>query len=266
MRVVLFHIGDFPIRSYGIVVVLAIILGIGVAYYLTRKTDYRKHIIDLAMYSVVGSIVGARIWHVFFFQWPYYQDHLNEIFSIWNGGLAIQGGIVGGFITGAFYCKMRKLDLWEMADYLAPAIIFGQGVGRIACLLNGDAFGAPTGYNFGLVYPPGTMAYDTYGSQPLWPAEVWEGQWDLIVFGILLFLKSKKWPKGFLFFSYNLLYAIGRFSLAFLRGDSPKYAFGLTAGQYTSIVVGGLSLFIIVFLIIRQRSKYVNRTIKSQTF
>lgn len=66
MRVILFHIGDYPVRSYGIVVVLALLLSIGMARYLTRGTVYRQHIIDLAMYSVIGAIIGARFWHVFF--------------------------------------------------------------------------------------------------------------------------------------------------------------------------------------------------------
>lgn len=251
MRVVLFEIWDFPIRSYGVVVALAILLGMGVAYYLARGTKYQKHVIDITIFVIIGAIIGARIWHVFFFQWESYRDNLGQIFAIWNGGIAIQGGLVGGFITGAFYTWRHKLNFWEFADIMAPAIIFGQAIGRIACLLNGDAFGSPTGSDFGLVYPEGSMAYGVYGSQPLWPAEVWEGQWDFIVFGLLLIMKNKIWPAGFIFLTYNILYSIGRFTLGFLRGDSPKYLFDLSAGQWTSIIVIIISLIIMGYFYVK---------------
>ena len=259
MKVILFYIGDYPVRSYGVVVALAIILAIGVAYYLVKGTKYRRHVLDMSIYVIIGAIIGARFWHVFFFQWGYYSQNLNQIFSIWNGGLAIQGGLVGGFIAGALYTWYHKLDFFEIADLLAPAIIFGQGVGRIACLLNGDAFGSPTGSNFGLVYPQGTIAYERYGSQPLWPAEVWEGQWDLIVFGLLLILKNRTWPKGFIFLAYNILYSFGRFMLEFLRGDSPRYLFEWTAAQWTSVTVIILSIiFMIVFTLKAKREVHAD--------
>jgi phosphatidylglycerol:prolipoprotein diacylglycerol transferase len=253
MRVILFHIGDFPVRSYGLIVALAILLAIGVAHYLAKGSKYHKHIMDLSLFAILGAILGARIWHVFFFQWGYYSQHLNEIFAVWNGGLSIQGGLVGGFLVGILYTWYHKLNFWEFADAMAPAIIFGQAIGRIACLLNGDAYGSPTGSNFGLVYPEGSMAHDKYGSQPLWPAEVWEGQWNFIVFGLLLILKNKAWPAGFIFLAYNILYSSGRFMLEFLRGDSPRYLFDWTAGQWTSITVIAISLAAWVFIKMRQK-------------
>jgi phosphatidylglycerol:prolipoprotein diacylglycerol transferase len=260
MRVILFHIGDFPVRSYGLIVALAILLAMGVAHYLAKGTKYHKHVMDLSLYAIVGAVLGARFWHVFFFQWGYYSQNLNEIFTIWNGGLSIQGGLVGGFLVGILYTWYHKLNFWEFADVLAPAIIFGQAIGRIACLLNGDAYGSPTGSNFGLVYPEGSMAYDTYGSQPLWPAEVWEGQWNFIVFGLLLILKNKTWPAGFIFLAYNILYSSGRFMLEFLRGDSPGYLFDWTAGQWTSITVIAISLAAMVFIKMKQKPEPISST------
>jgi phosphatidylglycerol---prolipoprotein diacylglyceryl transferase len=237
MRVILFHIGDFPVRSYGLVVAIAILLAIGVAHFLAKGTEYRKHILDMSFYLIVAAIIGARFWEVFFFEWSYYSHHIVDMFKIWQGGLSIQGGLVGGFVAGILYTRSHKLSFWEFADILAPAVVFGQGVGRIACLLNGDAFGSPTGSDFGLVYPPGTIAYDTYGSKALWPAEVWEGQLDLVVFGLLLIFKNRSWPRGFIFLAYNILYSFGRFLLEILRGDTPRYLFHWTAAQWTSVSV-----------------------------
>lgn len=193
MRVIFFEIAGFPIRAYGTIIVMAIILSLGVGLYLAKGTIYRKHLWDIVFSVLIGSIIGARVWEVFFFQGAYYLQHPLEAFAVWNGGLSIQGGLIGGFVSGLIYCYRQKINFWEFADIVAPALVFGQGLGRIACFLNGDAFGSPTGSNFGLVYPPGTMAYDTYGSQPLWPAEIWEGQWDIVTFALLLMLKNRDW-------------------------------------------------------------------------
>ena len=153
------------------------------------------------------------------------------------------------------YTRKHRLSFWEFADLLAPAIVLGQSIGRIACFLNGDAYGSPTGLGFGIVYPEGTMAYDAYGSQPLWPAEIWEGQWDLIVFVLLVLLRNRNWTSGVLFLTYNILYSFGRFNLEWLRGDSPRYMFHWTAGQWTSFSVMAVSLCLIVFLVMRYRKK-----------
>lgn len=243
MHQILFHIGSFPIRAYGLVILLAVFLGTQVSITLARLTvkEYEEHIVPLVYTVVIAALIGARAWQVFFFTPAYYFAHPAQMIAIWNGGLSVQGGIIGGLVAGIWYCKRHQLPFWRIADLLAPSVILGQGIGRIACLLNGDAFGAPTGGHFGLVYPPGTDAYATYGSQPLWPAEVWEGQMDVVIFAILFALSRKKLPRGMLFLLYNILYSAGRFGLEFLRGDSPRFLLGWTAAQWTSVVVIGLA-------------------------
>ena len=255
MKVVLFTIGDYPVHSYGLFVALAVLLAVGMARFLARNTPYQEHISNMVPYVFVGAIFTARVWHVFFFQWDYYSKHLSKIPSFWHGGIAIQGALIGGFAAMVIYTRIHHISFRELADIIAPAIVLGQAVGRIACFLNGCAFGSPTGLGFGIVYPEGTMAYDVYGSQPLWPAEVWEGQWDLVVFVMLILLKNRKWPRGSLFLTYNIMYSIGRFMLEFLRGDSPRYAFNWTAGQWTSFGVIVISLSILIVLVFRDRRR-----------
>lgn len=249
----LFSIGGFPLRSYGVVVVLAIIIGLGVAYHLaSSEKEYRKHLLDLVVYAVIGAIIGARLWQVFFYEWGYYSLHPVEILMIWHGGMAIQGALVGAFIVGWIYTRKHQLDFWKMADIAAPGIILGQGIGRIACFLNGDAFGSPTNQGFGLVYPPGTPAYEAYGSQPLWPAEVWEGQWDMIIFAlIIILLRWRKWPRGILFLTYIVLYSLGRFGLEFLRGDGARYLFNWTSAQWSSVGMIIIALVSVAVLILQ---------------
>ena len=185
MHQYLFFVGDFPIRAYGLILSLSIILATGVAYFLAKQDGrWHNHIVDIGIYSGIAGIVGARLWDVFFFDWAYYSHHLSEIFYVWQGGMAIQGGIVFGVGAGIIYARRHKIDILSLADIVAPAIILGQAIGRCANLLNGDAFGAPTGSNFGIIYPETTLAYHTYGAQPLWPAEVWEGQIDFVIFSL----------------------------------------------------------------------------------
>lgn len=259
MKVILFYLGSYPVHSYGLIVAVAILLSIGLAHYLTKGTVYQEHLTNVSLNAVIGAIIGARLWEVLFFQWEYYSKHLSEIFAIWNGGLSIQGSLIGGLIGFILYTRSRKLDFWQFADHLSPAVIFGQGVGRIACFLNADAFGSPTGSSFGIVYPEGTLAYERYGSQPLWPAEIWEGQWDFVVFALLITLKNRQWPKGFIFFAYQILYSLGRFMLEFLRGDTPRYLFQWTAAQWTSFAVIGISCLCLLWMAFRSARGYQNQ-------
>jgi len=255
MLPVLFTIGNYDVPSHGIVSALAILLALGMAHYLAKGTPYREHIWGMMPYVLVAGIISARIWHVFFFQWGYYSNHPMEIFYIWQGGISVQGSLIGGFAAGLYYTKKHKLSFWRFVDLLAPAIVLGQSIGRIACFLNGDAYGSPTSSGFGLVYPEGSFAYEAYGSQPLWPTEIFEGQWDLIVFGILILMKNRTWTTGVLFLTYNILYSFGRFNLEWLRGDSPRYTFQWTAGQWTSFSVIVISLGLIGFLVLRDRKR-----------
>lgn len=183
MHQYLFFIGIFPIRMYGLMLCTAIFMATGTAYFLAYKDGrgWEKYLPDIGIYGGFAGIIGARLWDVFFFDWAYYSDHLSEIFFVWQGGMAIQGGIVGGILAGALYCRAHKINWIDMLDVISPALFIGQSIGRMANLLNGDAFGAPTGGDFGILYPVGTLARSTYGNAPLWPAEVWEGQIDVIL-------------------------------------------------------------------------------------
>lgn len=144
MHQYLFFIGDFPIRAYGLVLSLSIVLATGVGYFLAKADGrgYEKYIVDLGICCGAAGLLGARLWDVFFFDWDYYHNHLSELLSVWQGGMAIQGGIVLGVLAGVWYCRCHSIETLHLMDVLAPAIILGQSLGRCANLLNGDAFGA----------------------------------------------------------------------------------------------------------------------------
>ena len=248
MHQYLFFIGDFPIRAYGTMLALAIICGGSVAYFLLKKDGrgWHQHIIDFSITVAIAGLIGARLWDVFFFDWQYYGNHLLEIPFVWQGGMAIQGGVVLGTLAGYWYLRKHNIDFWAFADIFAPALILAQSVGRMANVFNGDAFGHPTGGNFGILYPESTLAYHTYGNQPLWPAEIWEGQIDILIFVALILFSSFKHAKGQVFVLYAILYSAARFCLEFLRGDYVNLTMGLKSAQMTSLIVMivGICLFI----------------------
>lgn len=247
-----FYIGSFPVRAYGTFFILGFLGGLAVTLYLLKAEGmekYSKHMLDMSPWLLMGGLVGARFWQVFFFDWGYYSQYPREIVAIWHGGLSIQGGVVGSLLAGILYVKKYRLPLWELADLVAPGLIIGQSIGRDANLMNGDAFGDPNHAGFGLVYPPGTLAYDTYGNQTLWPAEVWEGQGDILIFVILiLLLRWRRLPPGFIFLAYVFLYNMERFFLEMLRGDSPRFLFGWTAAQWTAAPAVVISLTLAFYL------------------
>ncbi|KUO67023.1 MAG: prolipoprotein diacylglyceryl transferase [Gracilibacter sp. BRH_c7a] len=246
-----FFIGDFPIRAYGTTIALAFILSLGVTIFLAKadkKEEYVEHILDLAPLLLLGGLIGARFWQVFFFEWGYYSQNPQEIIAIWHGGLSIQGGIAGALIVALIYTNIKKISFWQLADLFAPGIILGQSIGRNANLLNGDAFGGPTGGDFGILYPEGTIARQTFGDQPLWPAEVWEGQVDILIFAVLIILKIWRWIPGYMFFFYLILYNFSRIFLEYIRGDSTRYLFDWTAAQWSSVVTILIVIILMVYL------------------
>lgn len=247
MHQYLFFICDFPIRSYGLIICLSMILATGAAYFFTKQDGrWHQHVADMGIYCSLAGLVGARLWDVFFFDWDYYSQHLLEIPFVWQGGMAIQGGVVFGVITGIIYTKRHNIDTWAFGDIVAPAIILGQALGRSANLLNGDAFGSPTGGDYGIIYPEGTLARETYGIQPLWPAEIWECQLDIAIFAILLLFRTTNHAKGQVFILYAVLYSLARFFLETLRGDYVEpLIFGLKSAQATSlaVIIAGIVIF-----------------------
>ena len=231
MHQYLFYIGDFPIRAYGVVISLSILLATGVGYFLAKADGrgYEKHVADIGIYCGIAGLLGARLWDVFFFDWDYYRHHLTELLNVWQGGMAIQGGVFLGVVVGILYCRRHHLDTVHFMDVLAPAIVFGQALGRCANLLNGDAFGAPTGGSFGILYPESTLAYRAYGH-----------------------------ARGQCFALYVMLYSGVRFLLEYFRGDYTEKYLGLfTSAQTGALAFGLLALAAFVWLGFRKEKETV---------
>ncbi len=240
---VIIGVGHFALRWYG----ASIMLGIVAAFIVSVREAKRKgldpnEIYSLGMWAVLGGIVGARLFHVID-NWSYYSANPGSILALQQGGLAILGGILGGTAVGAVYIGRHGLPLGRVADAVAPGMILGQAIGRIGCIVNGDAVGAPTNLPWGFVYTnPGAMAPSLGDAYQ--PTQVYEMLWDLLVFGLLWWARGRIKLEGGLFLAYLGLYSAGKFLISFWRQEAP-FLFGLQEAQAvalaTIVVVAALA-------------------------
>jgi phosphatidylglycerol:prolipoprotein diacylglycerol transferase len=153
----------------------------------------------------------------------------------WGGGLSIQGAVVANIGLGWWYWHKKKISFKRFVDFAAPGLILGQAIGRIGCFFNGDAYGKPTSAWFGVVYQPGTPAYQAWGPTPLVPAELFEGALDLVILFILLYVLKRKKYDGQVALWYFVLYSLIRFVLEFWRTDSLMIG-SIKAAQLTTFI------------------------------
>lgn len=253
MYPILFEIGPLQVRFYS----LMYIVGITVGYFLIRGEVRRKDIalseddiMNFIMWTVLGGIIGARLYYVIF-NWQFYSSNLAEIPAVWHGGLAFHGGLTGGFVGAYIYLKKLNIPFWRMFDVTAPAIILGQAFGRFGNFMNGDAHGSPTRMPWGIVFPEGSIAgSDTilrFGENlPLHPVMLYELAINFSIFLFFWFWLRKKHTKdGFLSAMYFILYSIGRTFVESFRADSLMIGPFRTA-QVASLLIIVVTLFSIV--------------------
>ena len=246
-------IGEMSIKWYGAIIafgfLLAVLFGGRQAYKWKMSID---KMLDVLIYGTVGGILGARLYYVAF-EWEYYSKHLNEVFQIWNGGLAIYGGIIGGILAAYITCKFNKLNFYNLLDLVGMSLLIGQGIGRWGNFMNQEAFGTNTDLPWGMRSAK-TMDYilsnlDTFEEKGIvmdavgyvHPTFLYESLWCLLGFGILyLILRKFRKFSGQIFLCYGIWYGIGRTIFEGLRTDS------LYIGNTTIRVSQALSAAVVV--------------------
>ena len=194
---------DITIRWYGAIIafgfLLAVLWGGRMAYKWKMNLD---KMIDILIAGTFGGIFGARLYYVIF-RWEYYADHLDEIFKIWNGGLAIYGGIIGALLAAYITCKFNKLNFYNLLDCAGMSLLIGQGIGRWGNFANQEAFGSNTDMPWGMISEKTTIylvdhkdelaelgvTVDPYS--PVHPTFLYESLWCLGSFLVLLFIYKK---------------------------------------------------------------------------
>ena len=217
-----FQVGPLVIRWYGILMALSIVVGLWLGHRQARREGLpADDIITIGQWSILAGLLGARLYEVAF-NWDYYGQFPRKILAVWEGGLAIHGGLIVGPLVGIWLAKHWKVPILRGLDVTGPSFAIGQAIGRWGNFFNEEAFGMPTNLPWKLYIspphrPPGFTQYEYFH-----PTFLYESLWDLAVFLVLVgLLRSRlKGRPGALFFAYVGLYSIGRFAIEALRLDS----------------------------------------------
>ncbi|HDF6398784.1 TPA: prolipoprotein diacylglyceryl transferase [Staphylococcus aureus] len=250
---VAFNLGPLSVRWYGIIIAVGILLGYFVAQRALVKAGLHKDtLVDIIFYSALFGFIAARIYFVIF-QWPYYAENPGEIIKIWHGGIAIHGGLIGGFIAGVIVCKVKNLNPFQIGDIVAPSIILAQGIGRWGNFINHEAHGGPVSRAFlEQLHLPNFIIENMYiNGQYYHPTFLYESIWDVAGFIILVNIR-KHLKLGETFFLYLTWYSIGRFFIEGLRTDSLMLTSNIRVAQLVSILL----ILISISLIVYRRIKY----------
>jgi len=243
MNPVAFSIFGIDIMWYGVLISLGVLFGILVAIRECRRVGFEEeNLLDFLLFAIPAGIVGARTYYVIF-SWDYYSKNLDQIINIRNGGLAIHGALIAGTIVGFIFCKVRKINFWQILDIVVPSVALGQAVGRWGNFINQEAYGGPTNLPWGIIVD-GVKVHPTF---------LYESIIDLLVFFFLLwYRKNKRKNQGEVFALYLVLYSMGRFVVEGMRIDSLMFM-NMRVAQLLSF--GLVLLGIIIFTYLRKKEK-----------
>jgi len=262
----IFHIGSFPINTYGVFLAIAFLCAILISTRLGERDGLpRQKIYDLSLWMLLAGLVGSKI--LMLFTEPEYRDNPVQLISLdfLRSGGVFYGGLLGAVLAGYLLMKRYQLPWWKTADAFAPGIAIGNFFGRQGCFAAGCCWGKPTTLPWGVKFTElgheiTGVPTDTY----LHPTQLYESFAMLLVFFFLLWLHKRKRFSGQVILTYALLYSVIRFAIEFLRADPRGDILGLTTltglstSQMISIVIGVSAL--IVLVVRRRRAQQVDKT------
>jgi phosphatidylglycerol:prolipoprotein diacylglycerol transferase len=250
----LFHIGGFPINTYGVFLALAFLSAILLSVRLAAKDGLpRERIYDLCLWMLLASLVGSKV--LMLFTEPEYRDHPSQLLSLdfLRSGGVFYGGLIGALVVGFLLMRRFQLPWWKTADACAPGIALGNFFGRQGCFAAGCCWGEPTKLPWGVKFTQ--LGHEITGvpiDSYLHPTQLYESFSMLIVFFFLLWLHRRRKFSGQVILAYALLYSIIRFAIEFVRDDPRGDIMGLTTltglstSQLISLVIGIVSLIILI--------------------
>ena len=264
-----FELFGIDIAFYGCIIAFGMLAGIVIACYMAKITgqDYNQYI-DFAIYAILFSVIGARLYYVAF-SWDYYGKHPAEIINIRHGGLAIYGGVIAAVITCLVYTRIKKISFKQVADTGVYGLILGQIIGRWGNFFNREAFGGVTSDNnplamkifFGEEYQVSQVPDAVRVGMEAWkgkslneigyiqvqPTFLYESLWNLVLLILMLAFRKKKKFDGEIILWYLMGYGIGRAIIEGMRTDQLIMPVtGWPVSQVLSIVVAVLSFIVVV--------------------
>ena len=247
-----FTIGPLTVRWYGIMIGVAVALMIAITYREAKKLGITRDLFSLFFWCILGGYIGGRLAYVIYY-WDHFVANPQEIIGF--AGLAQNGMIIGVVVAALIYMgvkRMRFSTLLSIGDAVAVGTPLALGIGRIACTINGCCHGLPSPFQFfplAVIYTPRDTIAPEYWGVPLYPTQIYHVLWGLIVFAIVWRLRGKFKPEGCLLFFCFCVFAIGDFSIRFLRAEEPVL-WSLREAQVADLAI--LAVFL-PWLIIRMR-------------
>ena len=250
---IIFEAGPIALRWYGLLIALAVLIGVTLSQYLAKRRRIDPDILgDLAIWLVISAIPAARLYYVLF-EWQEYSQRPEDIIAIWKGGIAIHGAIIGGAIATIIFAKIKRISFWQLTDLVAPSLILGQTIGRWGNFFNSEAFGKPTNLPWKLYIAPRYRPLELINFEYFHPTFLYESIWNLGVFILLMSLffwglkKSNRLRTGTLAAVYLIGYSLGRVWIEWLRTDSLMLG-PLKIAQVVSLSAIAFGLIILAWL------------------
>lgn len=263
---ILTKIGPIDIHWYGIIIAIAFLVGGAILARLSSIVGINAdRSFDVLMGAFLGGVICARIYYVAF-KWDYYQNHLDQVWHIWEGGLAIYGGLIGGVLVGMLICKLRRVKILPMLDCAGMGLLVGQAIGRWGNFINMEAFGGNTTLPWGMTSESISYYLQSVSAElaaqgitvdpalPVHPTFLYESLWNMAGFFLLLLvvLPRRKFD-GQIFLGYVLWYGLGRYWIEGLRTDSLMWG-PFRVSQLVAAVCALVSLIVLIICLLRWKA------------
>lgn len=252
---VIVHLGPLELRWYGLAIMLAVVAAVLITARRGKKKGIStEDIYSLALWLVIAGVIGARLFHVIDYL-DYYMSNPSQILQF--QGLAIWGALVGGGIAAFAFARIKHIPVGRLFDTMVPGLLVAQMIGRLGCIVNGDAAGGVTNLPWAFIYTnPGAAMPGNLLGQPTHPYPVYEIIWNALSLLVILRLERHFKKDGLLFLSYFSLYALARFSLSFVRQEKIWF-WGLQEAQVVALLVLLISLIAMLYISRRRVSEEV---------
>lgn len=266
-------IGGFTIAFYGVIMACSMIAGLWLACVQAKRTGQNKEVyMDFAIYAIIFSLIGARLYYVAF-SWDSYKNNLLQIFNTRGGGMALYGSVIGAIVTAIVYCKVKHYKFFLLADTAVAGLVLGQIIGRYGNFFNREAFGEYTDTLLAMrlrvdqVNPDNItelmrehmQTIDGVSYIQVHPTFLYESLWNVIVLLLILIFTKRKKIDGEIFILYMVGYALGRVWIEGLRTDQLQIGqTGIAVSQVLAgvIAVFGIGTWVIVRIFLRRDGKH----------
>lgn len=252
MNPIIFHIGSFAVRWYGIMMASGFFAALLTWIRLGRRTGFSSTFCsDLLIWIMVSGILGARVAYVAS-TWDFYIANPFAILRVWQGGLVFYGGFIGSGVAIAVLARIQKIPFFELLDLVVPGLAIGHAFGRVGCFINHCCYGCRYEGIFSVVDPttrtkdPLTGLIDMASGYRVHPVQLYESFANILIYCLLITIYRRRKKRGSVIAAYLLTYPVVRFALEYVRGDDRLHAGILTFAQTTSMVLFAIGLVILL--------------------